>query len=33
MGIQLAGAERIGNKQYKGQRIFQRLGAVSQGEA
>ena len=33
MGIQLAGAERIVNKQYKGQRIFQRLGAVSQNEA
>ena len=32
-GIQLNGAERIVNKQYKGQRIFQRLGAVSQSEA
>jgi hypothetical protein len=32
-GIQLAGVERVVNKQHKGQRIFQRLGAASQGEA
>jgi integrase len=32
-GIQLDGTERTLNKQYRGQRIFQRLGAVSQDEA
>jgi integrase len=32
-GIRLEGVERIIDKQYRGQRIFQRLGAVSQEEA
>lgn len=32
-GIRLEGVERIIDKQYRGQRIFQRLGAVSQDEA
>lgn len=32
-GIQLEGAERIIDKQYRGERIFQRLGAVSQDTA
>jgi hypothetical protein len=32
-GIQLDGNERIVDKQYRGQRIFQRLGNVSQDEA
>lgn len=32
-GIRLEGVERIIDKQYRGQRIFQRLGAVSQDDA
>lgn len=32
-GIRLEGVERIVDKQYRGERIFQRLGAVSQDEA
>ena len=32
-GIQLFGNERVVNKQYLGQRIFQRLGAISQDDA
>lgn len=32
-GIQLLGTERVVNKQYLGERIFQRLGAVSQDDA
>lgn len=31
--IQLLGSERVVNKQYLGERIFQRLGAVSQDDA
>jgi hypothetical protein len=32
-GIRVVGDDRIIEKQYKGERIFQRLGKVSQGEA
>ncbi len=32
-GIQLFGSDRVINKQYRGERIFQRLGAVSQDDA
>lgn len=32
-GIQLEGSERVLDKQYRGQRIFERLGAASQDEA
>src|SRR5690349_291683 len=32
-GIRLEGVERIVDKQYRGQRIFQRLGTVSQEDA
>ncbi len=32
-GVRLEGVERIVDKQYRGQRVFQRLGAVSQDDA